>query len=68
VQRHFEQERTRNEERMLRERALAWAELLQRSLPDAAAPEPAQAQAVHEWSAKLRLPMALDERPMAGAS
>jgi signal transduction histidine kinase len=59
MQRHFEQERTRNEG-MLRERALAWVELLQRSLPDAAAPEPAQAQAVHEWSAKLRLPMALE--------
>ncbi len=57
---HLEQER----ERVMgnaQDRAAAWGELLQRSLPgpDAAAAE--QAAALKDWSAKLRLPLALDD-------
>ena len=60
VQRHLEQERTRFEA-TVRERAEAWADLLQRSLPAADAPPAEQEQAVREWSQRLRLPLALDD-------
>jgi signal transduction histidine kinase len=60
VQRHVEQERARVEER-LGQRAAAWAELLQRSLPGADAPVQEQAAALAEWSSRLRLPLALDD-------
>ena len=60
VQRHVEQERVRAEER-LGQRAAAWAELLQRSLPGADAPAEEQAAALSEWSSRLRLPLALDD-------
>ena len=60
VQRHLEQERTRFEA-TVRERAEAWADLLQRSLPAADAPPAEQEQALREWSQRLRLPLALDD-------
>ncbi|MFZ5520010.1 MAG: HAMP domain-containing sensor histidine kinase [Pseudomonadota bacterium] len=43
------------------ERAQAWAELLERNLPPATAPEQEQADAVLDWSRRLRQPMALDD-------
>ena len=43
------------------ERVSAWAELIQRSLPPADAPREEQAQALHEWAQRLRLPIALDD-------
>ena len=60
-QRHLEQER-QHFEAAVGERLAAWAELVQRALPAADAPEAEQAQALLEWSARLRVPMALDDR------
>lgn len=60
VQRHVAQERSRVES-ALQERFSAWAELLQRSLPPPDAPRQEQAQALREWSLRLRLPMAMDD-------
>jgi len=60
LQQHLEQERARFEGNA-RERASAWAELLQRSLPGADAPREDQAAALREWSSKLRLPLALED-------
>ena len=60
LQQHLEQERARVEGNA-RERASAWAELLQRSLPGADAPREDQAAALREWSSKLRLPLALED-------
>lgn len=59
-QRHVAQEREQFESR-LAERTVAWAELIQRSLPASDAPVPEQAQALGEWSHRLRLPLALDD-------
>lgn len=59
-QRHIDEERVRTES-MLSDRMAAWAELIQRSLPGVQAPPTEQAQALHEWSARLRLPLALDD-------
>ncbi len=58
-QHHIEQERSRFE-RVFAERMSAWADLLQRSLPGAEAPPDEQAAALRDWSARLRLPLALD--------
>ena len=44
------------------ERLAAWAELVQRALPSADAPVTEQAEALLEWSARLRVPLALDDR------
>ncbi|MDP1648304.1 MAG: HAMP domain-containing sensor histidine kinase [Rubrivivax sp.] len=44
-----------------RERVEAWAELLQRELPPAAAAPAEQEQALRDWAQRLRLPMALDD-------
>lgn len=60
VQRHLEQQRA-VAEAAARDRLEAWADLLQRSLPPADAPREAQAQALREWSQRLRLPLALDD-------
>ena len=60
VQSHVEQERERVRV-SVQERVEAWGELLQRSLPGADAPAAQQAEALREWSARLRLPMALDD-------
>ncbi|MCU0969147.1 MAG: HAMP domain-containing histidine kinase [Rubrivivax sp.] len=64
VQRHLERERSGVEARIeqrLEERMQAWGELLQRSLPAADAPAEVQAEALLDWSARLRLPLALDD-------
>ena len=60
VQRHFEQERQRFVA-SAQERAAAWGELLQRSLPGADAPPAEQAAALADWSGRLSLPLALDD-------
>ena len=60
-QRHVEQERVRFEV-AASERLSAWAELVQRALPGAGAPPAEQAEALREWSARLRVPLALDDR------
>ncbi len=59
-QREVQVERGRFDEQVA-ERAGAWAELIQRSLPPADAPREEQAQAVREWAQRLRLPIALDD-------
>lgn len=58
-QRQMDAERSRAES-MLSDRMAAWADLIQRSLPGAAAPADEQIEAVREWSSRLRLPLALD--------
>jgi signal transduction histidine kinase len=60
VQSHLDQERVRSEG-AVRDRVAAWVELLQRSLPGPEAALDEQAQALREWSVRLRLPMALDD-------
>ena len=60
MQRHLDQERARFVA-AAQERIDAWAELLERSLPGPDAPQPEQAAALREWSARLRLPLALDD-------
>jgi len=60
LQSHLEQERQRDVGRV-QERVAAWAELLQRSLPGADAPASEQAEALLDWSARLRLPLALQD-------
>lgn len=59
-QRHLEQERVRVEG-LVGDRTVAWAELLQRALPGAEAPADEQAVAVRDWSARLRIALALDD-------
>jgi signal transduction histidine kinase len=60
VQRHLDEQRSRLEQ-VAQERLSAWADLLQRSLPEPGAP-PAEVQAaLQEWSLRLRVPMALDD-------
>jgi signal transduction histidine kinase len=60
VQQHLDDERVRNQA-VLTERIAAWGDLIQRSLPAASAPVDVQAQALREWSQRLRVPMALDD-------
>ena len=60
-QQHVEQERARLEA-AAGERLAAWAEMVQRALPSADAPLAEQAQALLDWSARLQVPMALDDR------
>ncbi len=43
------------------ERAAAWAELIERTLPPADAAVDVQAQAVRDWSQRLGMPLALDD-------
>ena len=61
VQRTLEQERSRTDSAVA-ERIAAWGELIQRSLPTADAPADEQAAALRDWSQRLRLPLALDDR------
>jgi signal transduction histidine kinase len=56
----LEQERSRAET-VLSDRMAAWGDLIERSLPGASAPAQEQAAAVHDWSSRLRLPLALDD-------
>ncbi len=58
-ERHLVHERVRAET-VLTDRMSAWAELIQHSLPGDEAPEADQAAALRDWSARLRLPLALD--------
>ena len=60
VQRHLDQERARNQA-ALTERIAAWGDLIQRSLPAASAPPEVQADALRDWSQRLRVPMALED-------
>jgi len=60
VQRHLDQERVRNQA-VINERIAAWGDLIQRSLPAAAAPADVQAEALRDWSQRLRVPMALED-------
>jgi signal transduction histidine kinase len=60
VQRHLDQERIRNQV-AVNERIAAWGDLIQRSLPAAAAPADVQAEALRDWSQRLRVPMALED-------
>jgi signal transduction histidine kinase len=60
VQRHLDEQRSRAESGV-RERAVAWGELLQRALPPAQAPVAEQAMALRDWSQRLRMPLALDD-------
>lgn len=59
-QRHIEEERVQANS-MLAERVAAWADLIQRSLPGTEEPVEQQAAALHAWSHRLRLPLALDD-------
>ena len=60
VQRHLDQEHLRNQA-ALTERIAAWGDLIQRSLPAASAPPEVQAEALRDWSQRLRVPMALED-------
>jgi signal transduction histidine kinase len=60
VQRHLDQERIRNQA-AVNERIAAWGDLIQRSLPAAAAPPEVQSEALRDWSQRLRVPMALED-------
>lgn len=60
VQRHLDDERVRNQA-VLTERIAAWGDLIQRSLPPATADPAVQAEALKDWSQRLRVPMALDD-------
>lgn len=57
-QRQFERERERIET-LASDRTAGWAELIRQALPGPDAAADAQAQALREWSARLRLPLAL---------
>lgn len=59
-QRHFEQERERNEAAAV-ERLTDLAMLIHRSLPGVAAPRAEQAEALLQWSKHLRIPLAMDD-------
>ncbi|MGE5452645.1 MAG: sensor histidine kinase [Acidobacteriota bacterium] len=61
AQRHMDRERTQVQSQAVwTERAAAWAELLENSLPDVNQPEEEQARVFLEWADRLRMPMALD--------
>lgn len=61
AQRHMDRERTQVQSQAVwTERAAAWGELLENSLPDVRQPEEDQARVFLEWADRLRMPMALD--------
>jgi len=61
AQRHMEHERNEVQfQAASNERAAAWGELIENSLPPVLQPEADQAVALLEWSDRLRLPLALD--------
>jgi signal transduction histidine kinase len=61
AQRHMEHERSElQSQAAFNERAAAWGELIENSLPAVNQPEADQARALLEWAARLRLPLALD--------
>ena len=59
-QRQVQMERGRIDSQV-NERVAAWGELIQRSLPPADAAGEQQAEALRDWSQRLRLPLALDD-------
>ena len=62
AQRHMEHERQEVQSQAAwNERAAAWGELIENSLPPITRPEQEQARALLDWSDRLRLPMALDD-------
>ena len=60
AQRNIEAERE-NFQAVASERATAWAELIENSLPPSTAPHDEQRAALLDWSSRLRLPLALDD-------
>lgn len=60
VRSHAAAERSRIDA-AISERGLAWASLLEQSLPAATEPDEVQGAAVQDWSRRLRLPLALDD-------
>ena len=60
VQRHMDEQRARVEG-AARDRAEAWGDLIERSLPAANAPAAEQLASLRDWSQRLRIPMALDD-------
>lgn len=60
-QRQVQRERQLTES-AVSERMEAWGDLIQRALPTPEAPVNEQAAALAEWSQRLRLPLALDDR------
>lgn len=61
AQHNMEHERTQMQSvAAWQERAAAWGELLENSLPPATAPQDEQARVFLDWAERLRLPMALD--------
>ena len=60
LQRNIEQERERFQA-SASARLTAWSELLQNALPGADEPPGEQAQALLDWSQRLRVPLALDD-------
>lgn len=59
-QRHIDSERG-HADQVLSDRMEAWGDLIQRSLPPPDAPLAEQSAALQEWSARLRIPLALDD-------
>ena len=60
VQQHLDSERASNDTAMS-DRLGAWADLIQRSLPEADVPVATQVAALVDWSQRLRIPLALDD-------
>jgi len=60
AQRRIEVERE-NFQSQASERAAGWGALIENSIPPATAPEAEQRVALLEWSARLRMPLALDD-------
>ncbi|MEK6668681.1 MAG: HAMP domain-containing sensor histidine kinase [Pseudomonadota bacterium] len=62
AQRNLEHERTQVQSvTAWNERAAAWAELIENSLPPASEPRQEQARVFLDWADRLRMPMALDD-------
>ncbi|MCH8181306.1 MAG: HAMP domain-containing histidine kinase [Proteobacteria bacterium] len=62
AQRNLEHERTQVQSMAAwNERAAAWAELIENSLPPTTAPREEQARVFLDWADRLRMPMALDD-------
>lgn len=62
AQRNLEHERTQVQSvTAWNERAAAWAELIENSLPSTAEPQDEQARVFLDWADRLRMPMALDD-------
>lgn len=62
AQRNLEHERSQVQSLAAwHERGIAWAELIENSLPPVSAPPEEQARVLLDWSVRLRMPMALDD-------